>query len=71
MGRKQFRIITWMSNSFEHSMGAHLALYETTKEVWDHLQRLYTLSKFAKRYQLEIDILFIKGILVFKSFILL
>ena len=33
-----------------------MAKYETTKEVWDHLQRLYTQSNFAKQYQLEIDI---------------
>ena len=33
-----------------------MAKYETTKEVWDHLQRLYTQSSFAKQYQLEIDI---------------
>jgi hypothetical protein len=25
-----------------------LAKYETTKEVWDHLQRLFTQSNFAK-----------------------
>jgi hypothetical protein len=30
-----------------------LAKYETTKEVWDHLQRLFTQSNFAKQYQLE------------------
>jgi hypothetical protein len=33
-----------------------LAKYETTKEVWDHLQRLFTQSNFAKQYQLENNI---------------
>jgi hypothetical protein len=33
-----------------------LAKYETTKEVWDHLQWLFTQSNFAKQYQLENDI---------------
>jgi hypothetical protein len=33
-----------------------LAKYETTKEVWDHLQMLFTQSNFAKQYQLENDI---------------
>ena len=33
-----------------------MAKYETTKEVLDHLQRLYTQSNFAKQYHLEIDI---------------
>ena len=50
------KIITWIINSVELSIGARLAKYEMTKEVWDHLQRLYTQSNFAKEYQLEIDI---------------
>jgi len=33
-----------------------LAKYETGKEVWDHLQWLFTQSNFAKQYQLENDI---------------
>jgi len=33
-----------------------LAKYETAKEVWDHLQRLFMQSNFAKQYQLENDI---------------
>jgi hypothetical protein len=33
-----------------------LAKYERTKEAWDHLQRLFTQSNFAKQYQLENDI---------------
>ena len=31
------KIITWINNYVEHSIGACLAKYETTKEVWDHL----------------------------------
>lgn len=37
-----------------------LALYETAKEVWDHLARLYTQSNFAKQFQLETDIRFLQ-----------
>ena len=33
-----------------------LAKYETAKEVWNHLQRLFMQLNFAKRYQLENDI---------------
>ena len=33
-----------------------MAKYEITKEVWDHLERLFTQSNFAKQYQLENDI---------------
>ncbi|XP_062109593.1 uncharacterized protein LOC133821122 [Humulus lupulus] len=34
-----------------HQIGTQLAKYETTKEVWDHLARLYTQSNFVKQYQ--------------------
>jgi hypothetical protein len=50
------KIITWINNSVELSIGTQLAKYETTKDVWDHLQRLFTQSNFAKQYQLENDI---------------
>ncbi|XP_073036801.1 uncharacterized protein [Primulina eburnea] len=50
------KIITWINNSVTHSIGVQLAKYETAKEVWDHLARLYTQSNFAKQYQLESDI---------------
>ena len=50
------KIITWINNSVEHSISMELVKYETTKEVWDHLQRLVTQSNFAKQYQLENDI---------------
>ena len=36
------KIITWINNSVEHSIGTQLVKYETAKEVWDHLQRLFT-----------------------------
>lgn len=50
------KIITWINNSVSQSIGVQLAKYETAKEVWDHLKRLYVQSNFAKQYQLEIDI---------------
>ena len=50
------KINTRINNSVEHSIGTQLAKYKTTKEVWDHLQRLFTQSNFAKQYQLENDI---------------
>jgi hypothetical protein len=50
------KIITRINNFVEHSIGTQLAKYKTTKEVWDHLQRLFTQSNFAKQYQLENDI---------------
>ncbi|XP_074373914.1 uncharacterized protein LOC141714284 [Apium graveolens] len=50
------KIVTWINNSVTHSIGDQLAKYETAKEVWDHLSRLYTQSNFPKQYQLEMDI---------------
>ena len=50
------KIITWINNSVEHSIGTQLAKYDTAKQVWDHLAKLYTHSNFAQRYQLESDI---------------
>ena len=50
------KIITWINNFVEHSISARLAKYKTTKDVWDHLRRLYTQSNFAKQDQWEIDI---------------
>ena len=48
------KIITWINNSVEHRIGMQLARYETAKEVWDYLQRLYVRSNFAVQYQLEV-----------------
>jgi len=31
------KIITWINNYVEYSIGTQLAKYETIKEVWDHL----------------------------------
>ncbi|KAI9194233.1 hypothetical protein LWI28_004270 [Acer negundo] len=50
------KIITWVNNSVEHSIGTPLVKYETAKEIWDHLARFYMQSYFAKQYQLESDI---------------
>lgn len=50
------KILTWINNSVEHSIGIQLAKYETSQQVWDHLARLYTQSNFARQYQLESDI---------------
>ena len=50
------KIISWINNSIEHSIGTQLVKYETTNEVWNHLQWLFTQSKFTKQYQLKNDI---------------
>jgi hypothetical protein len=50
------KIITWINNFVEHSIDTQLIKYKTSKEVWNHLQRLFTQSNFKKQYQLENDI---------------
>jgi hypothetical protein len=50
------KIVTLINNSIKHSIGIQLVKYEITKEVWDHLQRLFIQSNFTKQYQLENDI---------------
>ena len=50
------RIITWINNSVENKIGMQLAKYDTGKEVWDYLERLYVRSNFAMQYQLEVEI---------------
>ncbi|XP_070675617.1 uncharacterized protein [Malus domestica] len=49
-------IITWINNSVDLAIGMQLAKFSTSKEVWDHLAKLYTKANFAKRYQLEMKI---------------
>ncbi|CAB4279072.1 unnamed protein product [Prunus armeniaca] len=50
------KIITWINNSVDISIGMQLAKFGTSKEIWEHLERLYKRSNFAKRYQLESDL---------------
>ncbi|XP_020271847.1 uncharacterized protein LOC109847014 [Asparagus officinalis] len=50
------RIITWINNSVENRIGVQLAKYDTAKEVWDYLAKLYVRSNFDVQYQLESEI---------------
>ena len=50
------KIIIQINNSIENSIGTQLTKYETTKETWEHLKRLYMQSNFGKQYQLKVDI---------------
>ncbi|KAL6509554.1 hypothetical protein OROGR_022864 [Orobanche gracilis] len=50
------KIITWINNSVEHRIGMQLAKFDTAKEVWDYLGKLYVRSNFAVQYQMEADI---------------
>ncbi|XP_070682349.1 uncharacterized protein [Malus domestica] len=50
------KIITWINNYVDLTIGMQLAKFSTSKDVWDHLAKLYTKANFAKRYQLEMEI---------------
>ena len=39
------KIIIWINNFFEHFISIQLAKYETIKEVWDHMQKDYSLNQ--------------------------
>ena len=43
------KIITWINNSVDQSIGVHFARFNTAKEIWDYLSKLYIQSNFAKR----------------------
>ncbi|KAK3036040.1 hypothetical protein RJ639_030741 [Escallonia herrerae] len=47
------RILSWIDNSVEPSIGMHFSKFTSAKEVWDYLEGLYMQSNFAKRYELE------------------
>jgi hypothetical protein len=42
------KIITWINNFVEHSIGMQLAKYETTKELWDHF-KCYSYNQILQR----------------------
>uniref|UniRef100_A0A5B7BTX9 Retrotransposon Copia-like N-terminal domain-containing protein n=1 Tax=Davidia involucrata TaxID=16924 RepID=A0A5B7BTX9_DAVIN len=50
------KIITWINNSVDQTIGVQLAKFNTAKQIWEYLSKLYVQSNFAKRYQLEADI---------------
>ncbi|KAK2966733.1 hypothetical protein RJ640_000831 [Escallonia rubra] len=47
------RILSWINNSVEPSIGMHFSKFTSAKEVWDSLEGLYMQSNFAKIYELE------------------
>jgi len=49
------KIIIWINNFVKHSIVTRLVKYETTNEIWNHLQMLFTQSNLAKQCQLEND----------------
>lgn len=50
------KIIVWINNFVEYSIYNQVAKYDASKEVWEHLARLYTQSNFTKKYKLESSI---------------
>lgn len=50
------KIVTWINNYVIQSIDIKLANYDTTKEIWDHLELSYTQFNFANLYKLESNI---------------
>lgn len=48
------KIIIEINNSIIQSIGTQLAKYNTTKEVYNHLDKFYTYYNFAQQCQLEL-----------------
>lgn len=44
------KVIPQINNYVDHSLGIKLTKYDITKEVWEHLTRLYIQSNFTKQY---------------------
>ncbi|KAG6501099.1 hypothetical protein ZIOFF_040967 [Zingiber officinale] len=53
---KDARIISWLLGSIEAHMVNNLRPFNTTKEMWDYLKRIYHQDNTAKRFQLELEI---------------
>ncbi|KAG6470074.1 hypothetical protein ZIOFF_071126 [Zingiber officinale] len=53
---KDARIISWLLGSIEAHMVNNLRPFNTTKEMWDYLKRIYHQDNIARRFQLELEI---------------
>ncbi|XP_072080873.1 uncharacterized protein [Arachis hypogaea] len=49
---KNHQIITWFRNTSTPAIHLQFGRFETTKEVWDHLAKCYTISDLSHQYQL-------------------
>ena len=47
------KILTWINDSVEPSIGKHLQKFSLAKEVWHHLARAFTKVNIARKYKLE------------------
>ncbi|KAG6500755.1 hypothetical protein ZIOFF_040608 [Zingiber officinale] len=53
---KDARIISWLLGSIEAHMVNNLRPFNTAKEMWDYLKRIYHQDNTARRFQLELEI---------------
>ncbi|KAG6493232.1 hypothetical protein ZIOFF_048209 [Zingiber officinale] len=53
---KDARIISWLLGSIEAHMVNNLRPFNTVKEMWDYLKRIYHQDNTARRFQLELEI---------------
>ena len=50
------RIISWILASFEAHMVNNLRSFNTAKDMWDYLKRIYHQDNTVKRFQLQLEI---------------
>lgn len=50
------RLLLGLISLFDLIIEMQLAKFSISKEVWDHLAKLYTKVNFAKSYQIEMKI---------------
>lgn len=44
------KVITWLSNAVDFSIGTQFAPFDTVEAIWDHLASLYVQSNVANGY---------------------
>jgi hypothetical protein len=53
---KDAKVVSWLLSSIEPHMVNNLRSFNTAKEMWDLLRRIYHQDNSARKFQLELDI---------------
>jgi len=53
---KDAKVVSWLLSSIEPRMVNNLRSFNTAKEMWDLLRRIYHQDNSARKFQLELDI---------------
>lgn len=50
------KVITWILGSVDMSIGIPMRGFDTAKEMWDYLEKVYQQSNHTRKFQIEYDI---------------